>query len=90
MKVLHLLSREAAKQRASGARKAAENARKNLTRAESDIAKFRQRITRDTERLVKLSEGFRKVRLKQGVNRVLFRVENGHSQSEFSLAVCGQ
>jgi hypothetical protein len=35
-------------------------------------------------------EGFRKVRLKKGVNRVLIRVENGHSQSEFSLAVCAQ
>lgn len=36
----------------------------------------------------RVDEGFRKVRLKQGVNRVLIRVENGHSQSEFSLAVC--
>lgn len=36
----------------------------------------------------RVDEGFRKVRLKRGVNRVLFRVENGHSQSEFSLAVC--
>lgn len=38
----------------------------------------------------RVDEGFRKVRLKQGVNRVLFRVENGHSRTEFSLAVCGQ
>lgn len=36
----------------------------------------------------RVDEGFRKVHLKQGVNRVLIRVENGHSQSEFSLAVC--
>jgi hypothetical protein len=38
----------------------------------------------------RVDEGFRKVRLKQGVNRVLIRVENGHAQSEFSLAVCAQ
>lgn len=38
----------------------------------------------------RVDEGFRKVRLKQGVNRVLFRVENGHAQTEFSLAVCAQ
>jgi hypothetical protein len=38
----------------------------------------------------RVDEGFRKVRLKQGVNRVLFRVENGHSRTEFSLAVCGR
>jgi hypothetical protein len=38
----------------------------------------------------RVDEGFRKVRLKQGVNRVLFRVENGHSRTEFSQAVCGQ
>ena len=36
----------------------------------------------------RVDEGFRKVHLKQGVNRVLFRVENGHAQTEFSLAVC--
>jgi hypothetical protein len=36
----------------------------------------------------RIDEGFRKVRLQQGVNRLLFRVENGHSQSEFSLALC--
>lgn len=36
----------------------------------------------------RVDEGFRKVRLKQGVNRLLIRVENGHAQSEFSLAVC--
>jgi hypothetical protein len=36
----------------------------------------------------RVDEGFRKVRLNQGVNRVLFRVENGHAQTEFSLAVC--
>ena len=38
----------------------------------------------------RVDEGLRKVRLKQGVNRVLFRVENGHSRTEFSLAVCGE
>ena len=38
----------------------------------------------------RVDEGFRKVHLKQGVNRVLFRVENGHAQTEFSLAVCAQ
>ena len=38
----------------------------------------------------RVDEGFRKVRLQQGRNRVLIRVENGHSQSEFSLAVCAQ
>jgi hypothetical protein len=36
----------------------------------------------------RIDEGFRKVRLQQGINRLLFRVENGHSQSEFSLALC--
>jgi hypothetical protein len=36
----------------------------------------------------RVDEGFRKVRLKRGVNRVLFRVENGQAQSEFSLVVC--
>lgn len=35
----------------------------------------------------RVDEGYRKVHLKQGVNRVLIRVENGHSQSEFSLAL---
>jgi len=38
----------------------------------------------------RVDEGYRKVHLKKGVNRVLIRVENGHSQSEFSLAVCAQ
>jgi hypothetical protein len=38
----------------------------------------------------RVDEGLRKVHLKQGINRVLFRVENGHSQSEFSLSVCAQ
>lgn len=38
----------------------------------------------------RVDEGLRKVRLKQGINRVLFRVENGHAQTEFSLAVCAQ
>lgn len=38
----------------------------------------------------RVDEGFRKVRLKRGVNRVLFRVENGRGQSEFSLVVCAQ
>lgn len=38
----------------------------------------------------RVDEGFRKVRLSQGVNHVLFRVENGHAQTEFSLAVCAQ
>ncbi|MEY4490060.1 MAG: hypothetical protein RIQ79_2568, partial [Verrucomicrobiota bacterium] len=35
----------------------------------------------------RIDEGFRKVRLKKGVNRVLVRVENGHAQSEFSFAL---
>ena len=38
----------------------------------------------------RMDEGFRKVHLKRGVNRVLFRVENGRAQTEFSLAVCAQ
>ena len=38
----------------------------------------------------RVDEGFRKVHLKQGVNRVLFRVENGRAQTEFSLVVCAQ
>jgi len=38
----------------------------------------------------RVDEGFRKVYLKPGVNRVLFRVENGRAQTEFSLAVCAQ
>jgi hypothetical protein len=38
----------------------------------------------------RVDEGLRKVRLKQGINRILFRVENGHAQTEFSLAVCSQ
>ena len=29
-----------------------------------------------------------KIHLKLGVNRVLFRGENGHAQTEFSLAIC--
>ena len=33
----------------------------------------------------RLDEGYRKVRLKKGVNRVLLRVENGHSRTDFSL-----
>jgi hypothetical protein len=37
----------------------------------------------------RVDEGYRKVRLKKGVNRILFRVENGHSRTEFSLTVCG-
>lgn len=36
----------------------------------------------------RVDEGLRKVHLKKGVNRVLIRVENGHSQSEFSVAIC--
>jgi hypothetical protein len=38
-------------------------------------------------KLWRVDEGFRKVRLRQGVNHVLIRVENGHSQSEFLLAL---
>ncbi len=38
----------------------------------------------------RVDEGFRKIHLKRGVNRVLYRVENGHGATEFSLAVCAQ
>lgn len=34
-----------------------------------------------------ISEGFRKVHFKQGLNQVLVRVENGHGPSGFSLAI---
>lgn len=35
----------------------------------------------------RIDEGYRKVHLEAGINRVLIRVENGHAQSEFSLAL---
>jgi hypothetical protein len=35
----------------------------------------------------RLNEGLRKVHFKQGINRVLYRVENGNSKTEFSLVV---
>ncbi|MBN8459752.1 MAG: hypothetical protein J0M04_18130 [Verrucomicrobia bacterium] len=35
----------------------------------------------------KISEGRRKVRFKQGVNRVLCRIENGNSRTEFSVVL---
>lgn len=35
----------------------------------------------------KIDEGYRKVRFRQGVNRVLYRVENGNNRTEFSLAL---
>ena len=34
-----------------------------------------------------LNEGVRKVHFKQGLNRVLYRVENGNNITEFSLVV---
>lgn len=36
----------------------------------------------------RVDEGFRKVRLQKGVNRILYRVENGHSRTDFSLVLC--
>lgn len=35
----------------------------------------------------KLNEGLRKVHFKQGINRVLYRVENANNKTEFSLVV---
>ncbi len=35
----------------------------------------------------KLNEGLRKVHFKQGINRVLYRVENGNDRTEFSLVI---
>ncbi|MSU57427.1 MAG: hypothetical protein EXS35_04480 [Pedosphaera sp.] len=35
----------------------------------------------------RVDEGFRKVHFQRGVNRIFYRVENGHGQTEFSLAV---
>ena len=35
----------------------------------------------------KLNEGLRKVHFKAGINRVLYRVENGNDKTEFSLVV---
>jgi hypothetical protein len=35
----------------------------------------------------RLNEGLRKVHFKAGINRVLYRVENGNSKTEFSLVV---
>ena len=35
----------------------------------------------------RVDEGFRKVHFQKGVNRVLYRVENGHGQTEFSLII---
>lgn len=35
----------------------------------------------------RLNEGLRKVHFKQGINRVLYRVENGNDKTEFSLVV---
>lgn len=32
-------------------------------------------------------EGMRKVHFDKGVNRVLYRVENAHGQTEFSLTI---
>jgi hypothetical protein len=36
----------------------------------------------------RVDEGLRKVHFKQGLNRVLYRVENGWHASEFSLVIC--
>ncbi len=36
----------------------------------------------------RVDEGFRKVHLQKGVNRVLCRVENGHGGTDFSLVIC--
>ena len=38
----------------------------------------------------RVDEGFRKVHLQKGVNRVLYRVENGHGGTDFSLVVCAE
>ena len=35
----------------------------------------------------RVDEGLRKVHFNKGVNRILYRVENGHGQTEFSLVV---
>lgn len=35
----------------------------------------------------RVDEGLRKIHFNKGVNRVLFRVENGHGQTEFSFVV---
>ena len=35
----------------------------------------------------RVDEGLRKVHFNKGVNRVLYRVENGHGQTEFSLVI---
>lgn len=35
----------------------------------------------------RVDEGFRKVHFQKGVNHVLYRVENGHGQTEFSLVI---
>jgi hypothetical protein len=38
----------------------------------------------------RLNEGLRKVRFTQGVNRILYRVENGNNRTEFSLVISFQ
>lgn len=38
----------------------------------------------------RVDEGFRKVHFRQGVNRILYRIENGWLQVSFSLGICTQ
>src|SRR5690606_28398403 len=44
-------------------------------------------ISGEKEKKWRINEGFRKVYFKKGVNRVLYRVENGWGGVYFSLAV---
>lgn len=39
------------------------------------------------QKVWRVDEGFRKVRLQKGVNRILYRVENGQSRTDFSLVL---